>query len=578
MAKAGWVLLAAAGIGMLAGKPAMRLAREWRCDRNLRLAEEAVAEGDWLEARDRSLAVLLLRSTDLRALGLLESAMAALRDPRQVAVGRYLMLHPEGGHAERLRGWLVIVGAAPLGVVAQAWNSLPEELQQEPAFLLGFADRLTLENRLTEAVQLFGKMDLADPPTDVERRVLAILLASGKREAQAQAQQRLLDRIKRGKPDLAILLGCFDQVPLDALDAGLGEALAGWLEAGGERTAEDRLRVARHEVAAAGAEAAGRIEQVTAAWSEREPVLLVKWLLDIDEPERALAVAPDRVTADPRGFAWRCEAWKRLERWLELSQALKNPPPGYSRLNLHCDETLAAARMGDTAKRSAAWANAMGEAKISDSANGYLDLSRRAAKDGLADESERAMVEAIRAVRGPLPLYADLKPLVESLHAKRMGEELLDIVAVYQNFEPGNPVLMTQYCYLAGLYGYVETGFIKAQLEPVLERLPSAIPVRCTLAVAALLESDPARALGFLELEGLDWNEAAPGYRMIRAVALVSGGRKEEGLALLKGLPWDKLLAVERQFCEGRLAVANAADQVPALPETEVEANAAPNP
>jgi hypothetical protein len=95
------------------------------------------------------------------------------------------------------------------------------------------------------------------------------------------------------------------------------------------------------------------------------------------------------------------------------------------------------------------------------------------AKDaGMPDEAGQAMVEAIRRGRGPLPLYADLKPLLKSLTNQGRENTLLEICTTYLRFEPENPVLLAQYAYLACLTQLVDPGTILEAMEVLAKGYP----------------------------------------------------------------------------------------------------------
>src|SRR6478609_2552046 len=94
----------AAAFAMFAVKPAYRVFKSWRVDRNLVAARKAVDEVRMDEARDLSLTVLRAGDPRIEAFRILEESTASLRDPRHGDIARALITHPKSSDEDRWRG------------------------------------------------------------------------------------------------------------------------------------------------------------------------------------------------------------------------------------------------------------------------------------------------------------------------------------------------------------------------------------------------------------------------------------------------------------------------------------------
>ena len=173
-------------------------------------------------------------------------------------------------------------------------------------------------------------------------------------------------------------------------------------------------------------------------------------------------------------------------------------------------------KSGGSASEAEAWSAAIEQAKSSGSAGPtLLKLHRLAAEAGLPEQAEQALVEAIRTGRGPLPLYADLKSLLASLQQKERENTLLEICSIYLTFEPGNPVLLTQYGYLSCLNNLADPATVLTTIELLAKAYPKEVPIQCVLAALYLCGGQPAKAGETLDPLELDPTQMPPAYRAI---------------------------------------------------------------
>jgi len=208
---------------------------------------------------------------------------------------------------------------------------------------------------------------------------------------------------------------------------------------------------------------------------------------------------------------------------------------------------MVAAKLADAPARAVAWNAAMAEAKTSAVATAYLTLQRLAGDAGMSDEAEQALVAAIRLGRGPLPLYAELKPLLTSLARQGHDSTLLEICASYLAFEPGNPVLLTQFAYLACLNNVIEPKTILKAMEALANGYAKDVTIQCVLATAYLCDGQAAKATATLDRLEVEPAKLPAGLRAAFLTSQVLARRIAKDDARITEFPWKSLQPCERK-------------------------------
>jgi hypothetical protein len=208
---------------------------------------------------------------------------------------------------------------------------------------------------------------------------------------------------------------------------------------------------------------------------------------------------------------------------------------------------LLAAKTADANARTEAWAAAIAEAKSDASNRALLTLHRIASDAGFNELATTAMVEAIRAGRGPLPLYEDQKPLCQSLAQSGQDTTLLEICAIYLNFEPANPVLLTQYAYLACLNDVIEPAQLLTPLDLLAQAFPKELPIHIALATAHLCDSQSDKAAEVLEPFDLENKELSPAFRIVFLTSQLLNGKIPANDPRIERFPWNSLQASENR-------------------------------
>ena len=546
-----FVLLAAmlAGLAWVTARPAYRGFKTWRVERNLVAARKAVAEVRMDEARDLSLTVLRAGDPRLEAFQILEKSTAALRDPMHGDIARALMSHPESSDEDRLNGFCGMAPDVALGLLGQVWASLPANCQHDPRFATVFADRLIAEPRLSEAASVLLAVPEPARNGGVQRRLIRVLIASGKSEGFAEAQRLIAAQMPADGAELAEWLDLLEAIPALSLRAGLLEPVRRVLEsAAGDAPARPALMLARIEYAAKFPECAAVLEAAISRWQTRDPKALADFLGDLGLYQRLLETyPPEALEPHPELLPRMLQAMERGGAWERVVPLLDKHGRRLPKYEEFAHRAMVAAKLADAPARAVAWNAAMAEAKTSAVATAYLTLQRLAGDAGMSDEAEQALVAAIRLGRGPLPLYAELKPLLTSLARQGHDSTLLEICASYLAFEPGNPVLLTQFAYLACLNNVIEPKTILKAMEALANGYAKDVTIQCVLATAYLCDGQAAKATATLDRLEVEPAKLPAGLRAAFLTSQVLARRIAKDDARITEFPWKSLQPCERK-------------------------------
>ena len=543
------VVLVLALMGMISLKPAYRGFKQWRMDRNLAAAQRAVQESRMQEARDRSLTVLRSGDPNIEAFRILEKSTASLGDPRHGEIARALISHPEGSDEDRLTGFLTVVREMPLGLVGQAWTALPADCRTQAPFATAFARRLVAGKRLGEAAKVLLDVPEESQDEGVRQALARVLIASGNREGFEEAQRMIATGLSAGDGQVSAWLDVLEEIPVPQLRENLLSPVRSHSQSlAGVDPARIALIGARMDYASRWPQRAAILEQSIAAWKERSPELLARFLSHLGLHQRLLdTYSAKDIDAHPGLLPLLLEAAERTgsrDRAAELLNAAAGHLPPHLEL---AHRAVLAAGTTDATTRIEAWRAAIDEAKTDDSNLALLTLHGIAARADLHELATMAMVEAIRAGRGPLPLYEDQKSLCARLAESGQDTTLLEICAIYLNFEPSNPVLLTQYAYLACLNDVIEPAKLLPPLELLAEAFPKELPIHLTLATVHLCGGQAGKAAEVLDPLELENRQLSPAFRIVFLTSQVLTGKIPANDPQIVNFPWNSLQASENR-------------------------------
>jgi|694.fasta_scaffold29223_5 hypothetical protein len=541
------LIIVVGGPALLALKPGYRWFREWRMERNLTNARKALDEIRMQEALDLSLTVLRAGDSRIEAFRILEKSTASLRDPRHAEIARALISHSEGNDEDRLTGFLGVVDRAPLGLVGQSWVALPESCRTNSRFAAAFARRLLDARRVTEAASVLLAVPEAGHDDELKRGLVGVLIGSGRPEGWHEAQKLIAAGLPADGADVVGWFDLLESIPVLSLEWELLEPLRGHLDSMDAVVPGRRaLMLARLDYAANFDQRAAILAKASAHWRDRDPLEFARFLQGLGLHQALLDSFQDAsgVPGLPvllMDSACLCSDWDRLG---ELLDAGGHGLPRLQELGLRA---VVKVKSGSLAEGADAWAAAMNEASGTGDDEAYLKLQDIAGKAALPEHANQALLAAIRSGCGPLPLYVDLKPLLMSLAARGQEKALLELTATYLHFEPGNPVLLTQYAYLACINDLIKPSDLLQALEPIAHAMPGEMPIQCVLATAYLRDSRPQEAEKLLERLMVEVDHMPPPFRIVFLASGVQNGTLATDDPAVKGFPWSKLLPSERR-------------------------------
>lgn len=541
----------AATIGLVGLEPAYRWFKAWRQEQNLAAARDAIDDQKMANARDLSLSVLRAGESCIEAFRILEQSTAALNDPMHSQVSQALMTHPEGSEEDRLNAFQTIATELPLGVVGQAWYGVSQACQQQSRFAAGYAARLVAEHHFREAAAVLLAVPPAQRDPSVNQGLLRILIRSKQRDTYDEVQRLIAKGISTApEAELSGWLALLEEMPPLSLRDELLEPVRRLLAAPDcSDDARKALVLARMDFAADFANREQVIATAIDRWKDQAPEALGRFLLGIGLNQAVLDTFPvDRIDGHPELLPMVLEAAEATGAWSQVTLLLDAHGgllPKFEELGLRA---VAVAKAANSTVPASDWQTAMNEAKSgASSTRALLKLSLLARNAALPDESEKAMVAAIRLGRGPLPLYEDLKPLIESLERQGSEGTVLEICAIYLHCEPGNAVVFTQYAYLACLNNQLEPKAALKAMQIVAVAYPEELSTQCVLATLYLCDGQYQQAAEILDRLQLDAGTLTPSHRIAFLTAQVLNGRIAKEDPRIMEFMWDDLQLSERK-------------------------------
>jgi len=535
-------------------RPGLGIYRDWRDGQRMESASKAIGEGRYSEARDLALAVLRRDGTRKETIPILLRSTEALNDPRRAEVALALLSDAEASREDRVVAWRVCCESSGTWLLQAIWSQLPEAERSDPVFISHLIDRLLFDGQYSDAELLLGK--LAPPlAAALEERLMRLLVIKGTQDSYGEFQLRLGKRLA-DLPEDSLLVPLLDEVPQSALLPGLHAWLHVWHEKTGQLSPDAELRLARCEMAAKPDHAQRIFSDHHDRYNEIAPLITARWCLQIRrlrEADEILARLPTGSGSDPEAFLLHCLVLEGLadhERWKALLAAA---PAAVPAAWVACEVSFLADQQQDTPARNTA-SNLALQAAIKDpDYDALVRLARQAEVRALQALSRSAWIEAIRRRVGPLPMLSSIQSLIESLADDQKETELFDVLTSYRLLERGNPAIIAQHDYLACLNGRLSPEALIANLTPIYDQHPEALPLSCILALGHLLVDQPAQAMELTDGE-IDWFSCGLAYRAIRGLALQAGGRGDEAAVYFENFPWKELLPSERKTLQAMAA------------------------
>ena len=466
-------IIAAVG---LSAKPAYRAFRTYRIDKNLEAAREALRLQNWTLARDKARSVLYVRE-DQEAFLIFFEAVVETGEPVAFLAAREVIRNPKIAKEEKLKAVRALATQAPQVEAIKAFrylDSSPEWADSRADLIAAMAPFSLVRGEAAILEAGLRKAMGSNNPSPAVR--LALI--------QAIRAAPTPDRVAEARKHFGVLLANHSEEGLAALQA-LGD-MPGGLAPGPELTSDlpgwvsqqkaaetiHHLLALHPAIASAGNDSTHIFQEAINRFSRVDPGALGTWLILHKHEQQALDILKEPAKTRSDAYLALLHALLRLNRQEELKEALAHPPETADMVELNIVRAVLAANRGEDKAAKDAWGSAMDEAAYDTRRNRFILVARAAEKYGAREAAETAWLAAITSSWGPLPLYADIQPLLSSLASKGRSEDVHAICRNLVRFEDTNPVLLNNYLYLS----LIHKTMAPSDAVPTLTRLTNEYP------------------------------------------------------------------------------------------------------
>lgn len=556
------ILVLCLGASLMLAKPAYRVFRDWRTGKIAENAAEALAAGDFAEARRLARTVLVTQSERHDMLVILQRSMEALNDPDAAHVSRMLMVHPEATEEDRIRGFRDTCSSMPIAMVTATWMALGEEKAYSPAYLLPFATRW-IDQGLNDVdgPMLIERADLALEP---ELRLQAVrgLMKSNKdpslRLAQSHIAELMADGGGTALPAFRLLAG----VPLEKFRADGFPDLEGWILTQPEATVDDQLLALIQKRHRFPGQLSELVKHAITRFAGKNPAAVGRWLNQIGLAGETLKLlSEEQAAADVEPFLARADALIALERWPEAIQWLAAPPDKVSMIELHSRRMICDGKPGKAARQGKAWTEALLEVGAGPDPDVLLEFSRRMHEAGLEELAGEAMVAAVRTKRGRLPFWHQIRHLLPWLRARQQGQAMSEVCSLMASLQPSNPEVAIEALDLDCILGKSQSAALLEQLEQLEKQHPGISEeqrFRELKATVLLQAEQPEAALAACGPYATESGNTSDRLIAVAAVAKAILGENETSAQLFERVVWKRMLREEKEFFTNLLAKLSA--------------------
>ncbi|HEY1120052.1 MAG TPA: hypothetical protein VGE67_00565, partial [Haloferula sp.] len=485
------ILLAIIAAVGLSAKPAYRAFRDYRIDKNLAAAKEALRLQNWTLARDKARSVLYVRE-DQEAFLIFFEAVVETGEPVAFLAAREVIRNPKMGKEEKLKAIRALATQAPQAEAIKAFRYLDSSpaWADSRAELIAAMAPLSLVRGEAAVLEAGLRKVMGNNPSPSVR--LALIQAI--REAPTPS------RVAEARRHFGALLANHSEEGLDALVAlgdmpgGLAPGpelpsdLPGWVSQQKAAETIHHLLALHPAIASAGEESTHLFQAAINRFSKVDPGALGTWLILHKHEQQALDILREPAKERSDAYLALLHALLRLNREEELKEALAKPPETADKVELEIVRAVLAAKRGDTVAAKDAWTHALDEAAYDTRRNRFILVARAAEKYGAADAAENAWVAAIRSSWGPLPFYADVQPLLISLAKKGRSGDAHAICRNLSRFEDTNPVLINNYLYLSLIHKMVVPSDAVATLTRLTKEYPDFTQLSSSLMLAEMMD------------------------------------------------------------------------------------------
>ncbi len=545
-------------IAFFSWRPFKSGARSFRDHRDLKLAKEAISEGNFPEARDRSYQILRRNPGSTEVLPLLLHAQDRLGDPMRAQLAlSFLDNTKDADPAQRLFAWEVSCRSASTWRLGAMWRKLEEREKSDLRYLEPWARRMISEDLNDMAISLLQA--LPEPrPAATERLLLDAMVAKADQASFIQAQVRIAGALEEQSASAAELLDATDGIPYGSLMPRLSQACRKWLDAGNKPDVADELRLIRLRMAAEPGDADSLFATGMGKFAGSEPFATGRWCLLVGKPADAVPLlSPLAAAGNMEAYGLLADHYRGTgdhDAWAGL---IAGCPQGVDGGILYCDRAFIFSKKAQPREQAEqeqlSFEGATRRQIVDDS---VVKLARRAHQSGLTNLARRLWIEIITRGMGPPPYSQQIEYVFAELEERREEESLFQMLSTYSFLEPYNPKILSKFLYLSCLRGQATPANAIADIGKMSEMLPgSGTLAQEPLILANLLSNNDGEVIFLTGGDNVDYAGMPPAQRVMRGIALTRTGEAERAKECLRGLPWETFLPSERRVFEQMLKV-----------------------
>ena len=540
----GVILVVIVALGF-AVKPAYRMFREYRLDRNLVAAQEAAQREDWIQARDKAHSVLLVRQNDFAAYRVWIRALHQLGKPRTYMAAAPLFSDVRATREDRLEALQIMVAQAPQAVALSAYDSLPKGWRDQASFRAAIIPLLIQRGEIEVAERGLREVTRSTDEPAVRLELVRILCTRPNAGRLAEARRIFAELIAANatKESLAALQ-ILGEVPNGLAPDQVLPDLSEWLQHQPQAKAIHHLLAMQPALAAQPA-AAQIYQKACDRFMATDPGVLGNWLISNGRAEQAITILAEPAKTKSDAYSALLHALLETAHTDDLMAALEAPPPSADQVEMAIVQATAAIKRGDLIASESAWTRALNGAAFDTNCNRFIEIARIAERQGAKVAAENAWVAAIRLGWGPLPLYSDLLPVFVALATKGRSEDLLAISQTLLRFEPLNPDLLNNFYYFALIHAYLPPHQVATAMANLVEQLDKPV-YQSTLMLAEMMDGRPSDALARLPKFRQSKDLAPMMKTALEGTARLLAGDKEAGTAMIKVIDWSRFMRQER--------------------------------
>lgn len=531
--------------------PAYFVVRKWNLGRVERRAKEALAAGDFSEARRLAQEVLRENFANRGMLEVLHAGMVAQKDPAAAELAQSLLRSPDRPPEARLQDFREISETLAMASVLRSWLTLPAADRQRSGLVNAFVSRLIEEGMTGEADDLLRQNPQSAQDPELQLLQARVWLVNGSADDLDRAQKTIAGLMEQGGATALPAFRLLASIPLRQFRSGYFMEFGPWLAQQPGATPADRLLGRVQRLQRFPTEQASIAAEAVKNDGVSDPVACARWLRGLGMAREALELGG---AADPAAWApVKADLLADLGLWKELEDWLVTGPAGLTSVEIATRRAIAAEKRGDAPGSRSIFEAIRREAATVKSSNVLLGVSAQLKAAGLEEMSREALFGAVALRRGRLPLWSAVRPLAPWLRKADRGDRLAVLYQTMAEIDFTTPEPRLEAIDLGNLLWEGQNVVVLEPLDQLAQNFPRLTSepryheVRATVLLGG---GKAAEALAALNDPRQSNRLGSPRRTTVSALAKAALGPPPSSSfeALRESIPWQEMIREERQF------------------------------